>query len=98
MHIFFIILGFNDNKVLLNYLYIFLFCSGRDFQRYIDNDNPPVVSDMVSENIFTVSNSWTDYSPGFHSTYVSWLHLNVLAMHEFDYYVAIGENCTKNWS
>ena len=45
---FFILLGFNDSKVLLKYFYIFIFCSVRAFQRrYIDNDNPTVVSDMT---------------------------------------------------
>ena len=30
--IFFILLGFDDNKLLLKYFYIFIFCPGRAFQ------------------------------------------------------------------
>ena len=58
---FLILLGFNDNKVLLKYFYIFVFCSGRAFQRYIDNGNPTGVSDIASESIFTASDLWTVY-------------------------------------
>ena len=58
--IFFILLGFNDTKVLLRYFYILIFCSGRAFQQYIDNDNPTVTSDMASISIFTASNFWAD--------------------------------------
>ena len=46
----FILLGFNDNK-MLNYFYLSIFCSGRAFQRYIDNDSTTVGSDMISKNI-----------------------------------------------
>ena len=28
----------------------------------MDSDNPTVASDMASENIFTATNFWTDYS------------------------------------
>ena len=59
---FFILLGFNNTKVLLKYfLPEFIFCSGRAFQRNIDNDNPTVVSVKASKNIFTAFNFWTDY-------------------------------------
>ena len=50
MHIFHR-LGIDDTNVLLKYFHIFVFCSGRAVQRYIDNDNPTLVSDMASENI-----------------------------------------------
>ena len=58
--ILFIVLGFEYSKLLLKYFHIFIFCSTRAFQRYIDNDNPTAVSDMASENIFTASDFWTD--------------------------------------
>ena len=61
MHIF-ILSGFKNSKVFLKHFYIVVFCSGRTFQRYLDSDGPPVVSDMASKNIFTSSNFWTDYS------------------------------------
>ena len=54
--IFFILLGFNDIKVLLKYFYLLIFCPGRAFQRYIENDSQTVISDTATENIFTVSN------------------------------------------
>ena len=57
---FFILLGFDDNKVLFTYFYIFKLCSGRAFQRYIDNGNPTPVSDMAGKNIKCASNfGWT---------------------------------------
>ena len=59
--IFFILLGFNDNKILLKYFNVFLFCSGRAAQRFIDNDDQTVVSNMASKNNFTLSNFWTEY-------------------------------------
>ena len=59
---FFILLGFDNNKVLLTYFYIVKLRSGRAFQRHIDNDNPTLVSDMTSKNIMCSSNFWTDYS------------------------------------
>ena len=34
-------------KVLLKYFHMFVFCSGRVFQQYIDNDNPTFVSGMA---------------------------------------------------
>ena len=43
---FFILLGFDGNKVLL---------------KYIDNDNPTFVSDMASKSTKCASNFWTDY-------------------------------------
>ena len=57
----FIPCGFDHNKALLKYFYIFIFCSGRAFQPHIDNDNPTLVLDMASENIKCASNFWTDY-------------------------------------
>ena len=33
----------------------------RAFQRFIDNDNPIVASDIASRNIYAASNVWTDY-------------------------------------
>ena len=51
------LLGFNNKgpvfstRVLLKCFYIFIFCSGRAFQRYIDYDNPTVASDMADKNI-----------------------------------------------
>ena len=59
-HIFFILLRFNDNNVLSKYFHIF--CSGRAFQRYMDHDNPSVISNIAIKNIFTLSNFWTDYN------------------------------------
>ena len=58
---FFIFLGFNDNSVFLKCFYMFIYCSGRAFQRYVDNNNPKVVSSMSSETIFSASDFWTDY-------------------------------------
>ena len=46
---FFILLGFSDNKVLVKYFYIFIFCSGRAVQRYLDNENPTLISDWQVE-------------------------------------------------
>ena len=63
---FFILLGFDDNKLLLIYFYIFKLCLGRALQRYIHNDNPALVSDMVSKNMKCASNFWMDNSRGFH--------------------------------
>ena len=56
----FILLGFNDNKVLRKYFKIFVFCSEGAFQRYIDIDNPTVDTDTVSENVFTASDFLSD--------------------------------------
>ena len=53
---FFILLIFDDNEVLFKYFHIFIFCSGRAFHCYINNDNPTLVLDMASENIKCVSN------------------------------------------
>ena len=53
---FFSLLGFNENKALLKYSHIFIFCSGRAFQRYADNDNAIAASNMASKNSFTASN------------------------------------------
>ena len=38
----FILLGSDDNQVLLKYLYIFMFCSGT--VEYIDNDNIQIMT------------------------------------------------------
>ena len=57
---FFILLGFDDSNVLLKYFYVFIFCSGRASQQYIDIDNPTLVSDMASKIIKCTSNFWTD--------------------------------------
>ena len=47
--------------MLLKYFYIFIFCSVRAFQRYIDNVNPTVVVlDMASKNKMCTSDFWTD--------------------------------------
>ena len=63
MHIFTLV-GFNDNKILLKYFYVLIFCSRRAFQQRItvDIDNQTVASDMAYEKTFTASNFWTDYS------------------------------------
>ena len=60
VHIF-ILLEFNDSEVLLKYFYIFIFYSGSAFQRYIDHDNPTVISDMASKNILLPLMPWTDH-------------------------------------
>ena len=45
--------------------YIFIFCSGKALYSYLDNDNPTVASDVASENIFTVSNFWIDFTSNY---------------------------------
>ena len=60
--IFFMLLGFKTIKKLLNHFWIFIFCSRRAFQWYIDNDN---WLRYVMQNIFTASNfssSFKDFS------------------------------------
>ena len=59
--ILYILLGFNDIKVLLKYFYILIFCPGRAFERYIENASQTVISDMATENIFTAPNFWRLY-------------------------------------
>ena len=44
---FFMLLVFYENKLLLKYFYIFIFCSGRVLQRYIGNGSRTLVSDKV---------------------------------------------------
>ena len=46
-YIFFILLGLNEIKMLSKNLYLFIFCSERAFQRYTNNDNPSVASNMA---------------------------------------------------
>ena len=47
-----ILLWFNDNKGLLQYFWILIFCWTNAFQWFLDDDNPTIDADMAPKHIF----------------------------------------------